>query len=77
MRGKRTMALVPQVVDAVAPVPVMRPGSLTQQESRLRWRWAVGVWVGTRFLAAMEANICIRSTATSRLTAAGDDTLLL
>jgi nitronate monooxygenase len=54
-----TMTLVPQVVDAVAPLPVVAGGGIVDGRgaaAALRLG-AVGVWVGTRFLAAQEANI--------------------
>jgi nitronate monooxygenase len=71
-----TMTLVPQVVDAVSPLPVLAGGGIVD------WRGAAaahalgaaGVWVGTRFLAAMEADIHRRYQELV-LTSDGDDTL--
>jgi nitronate monooxygenase len=54
-----TFALVPQVVDAVGPLPVIAAGGIADQRgvAAARALGAQGVWVGTRFLAAKEANI--------------------
>jgi nitronate monooxygenase len=54
-----TMTLVPQVVDAVTPLPVLAGGGIADQRGVKAAvdLGAVGVWVGTRFLAAQEANI--------------------
>ncbi len=54
-----TMTLVPQVVDAVAPLPVVAGGGIADGRgaSAALSLGAAGVWVGTRFLAAREANI--------------------
>jgi NAD(P)H-dependent flavin oxidoreductase YrpB (nitropropane dioxygenase family) len=54
-----TMTLVPQVVDAVAPLPVVAGGGIIDKRGAAAALslGAVGVWVGTRFLAAREANI--------------------
>ena len=53
------MALVPQVVDAVAPVPVLAAGGIADARgvAAALALGAKGVWVGTRCLAAEEANI--------------------
>jgi nitronate monooxygenase len=53
------MALVPQVVDAVAPIPVLAAGGIADRRgvAAATALGAAGVWVGTRFLAATEANI--------------------
>ena len=53
------MALLPQVVDAVAPVPVLAAGSIADARgvAAALALGANGVWVGTQFLAAEEANI--------------------
>jgi enoyl-[acyl-carrier protein] reductase II len=52
-----TMALVPQVVDAVAPVPVVAAGGVADGRGLLAALalGACGVWVGTRFVATKEA----------------------
>jgi nitronate monooxygenase len=54
-----TLALVPRVVDAVAPVPVVAAGGISDGRgvAAVLALGAVGVWVGTRFLAAREAEI--------------------
>jgi NAD(P)H-dependent flavin oxidoreductase YrpB (nitropropane dioxygenase family) len=54
-----TFALLPQAVDAVAPMPVVAAGSVTDGRG-LAAALAFGcqgVWVGTRFLATPEADI--------------------
>ncbi len=52
-----TMALVPQVVDAVAPVPVVAAGGIADGRGLVAALalGACGVWVGTRFVATREA----------------------
>jgi enoyl-[acyl-carrier protein] reductase II len=52
-----TMALVPQVVDAIAPVPVVAAGGIADGRGLLAALalGACGVWVGTRFVATKEA----------------------
>ncbi len=54
-----TMALVPQVVDAVAPLPVIAAGGITDGRglAAALALGADGVNVGTRFLASSEARI--------------------
>ena len=54
-----TFALVPRVVDAVAPVPVVAAGGIADGRglAAALALGAAGVWVGTRFLAASEAAI--------------------
>jgi NAD(P)H-dependent flavin oxidoreductase YrpB (nitropropane dioxygenase family) len=54
-----TLALVPRVVDAVAPTPVVAAGGIADGRglAAVLALGAVGVWVGTRFLAASEAAI--------------------
>jgi nitronate monooxygenase len=54
-----TMALVPQVVDAVAPVPVVAAGGIADGRglAAALALGAQGVWCGTAFLATHEANI--------------------
>jgi enoyl-[acyl-carrier protein] reductase II len=53
-----TMALVPQVVDAIAPVPVVAAGGIADGRGLVAALslGAAGVWVGTRFVATQEAN---------------------
>jgi nitronate monooxygenase len=53
-----TMALVPQVVDAVAPTPVVAAGGVGDGRGIIAALalGAIGVWVGTAFLVSKEAN---------------------
>lgn len=71
-----TMALVPQVVDAVAPLPVLAAGGIADRRgvAAAAALGAAGVWVGTRFLAATEANIHDHYQARV-IASSGDDTL--
>jgi nitronate monooxygenase len=54
-----TMALVPAVVDAVAPTPVIAAGGIADGRglAAALSLGASGVWIGTRFLASAEANV--------------------
>lgn len=54
-----TMALVPSVVDAVAPVPVVAAGGIADGRglAAALALGASGAWIGTRFLASSEAAI--------------------
>jgi nitronate monooxygenase len=54
-----TLALVPRVVDAVDPVPVVAAGGIADGRglAAVLALGAAGAWVGTRFLAAQEASI--------------------
>jgi nitronate monooxygenase len=54
-----TLALVPRVVDAVAPVPVVAAGGIADGRglAAALALGAAGGWIGTRFLAATEAAI--------------------
>ena len=54
-----TMALLPAVVDAVAPVPVVAAGGIADGRgfAAALALGASGVWIGTRFLASTEASI--------------------
>ena len=54
-----TMALVPAVVDAVAPVPVLAAGGIVDGRgiAAALALGAHGVWIGTRFLLAEEAPL--------------------
>jgi len=54
-----TLALVPQVVDAVSPVPVLAAGGLGDARgvAAALTLGAKGVWIGTAFLASQESNI--------------------
>lgn len=53
-----TFSLVPQVVDAVAPTPVLAAGGVGDGRGLVAALalGAVGAWVGTRFLATHEAS---------------------
>jgi nitronate monooxygenase len=53
------IALLPQVVDAVDPLPVIAAGGIADRRgvAAVCALGAAGVWVGTRFLSATEANI--------------------
>ncbi len=53
-----TLALVPQVVDAVAPIPVLAAGGVGDGRgiAASLALGADGVWVGTAFLVSKEAN---------------------
>lgn len=52
-----TMALVPSVVDAVSPVPVVAAGGIADGRglAAVLALGASGAWIGTRFLASEEA----------------------
>ncbi len=54
-----TMALVPQIVDAVSPTPVLAAGGIGDGRGLVAALalGAVGIWVGTRFVATKEAGI--------------------
>ena len=54
-----TMALIPQVVDAVAPIPVLGAGGITDGRgvAAALMLGADGAWVGSAFLATHEAGI--------------------
>ena len=54
-----TMALVPAVVDAVSPVPVIAAGGIADGRglAAVLALGACGAWIGTRFLASPEAII--------------------
>jgi nitronate monooxygenase len=71
-----TLTLTPQVVDAAAPLPVLAAGGIADPRgvAAALALGASGVWVGTRFLAALEANIhpFYRDLV---LAASGEDTL--
>lgn len=53
-----TMALIPQVIDAVEPIPVLAAGGIGDGRglAGALAMGCVGVWVGTRFLATKEAG---------------------
>jgi NAD(P)H-dependent flavin oxidoreductase YrpB (nitropropane dioxygenase family) len=68
-----TLALVPRVVDAVAPVPVVAAGGIADGRglAAALALGATGAWVGTRFLAASEAGI--HPDYRRRILGAGED----
>jgi len=72
-----TMALVPQVVRAVAPVPVLAAGGIATGEglAAALVLGADGVMVGTRFLATPEAPVA-DGFKRAILTSDGHDTVL-
>ena len=74
--GRGTMALVPAVVDAVAPIPVVAAGGIADGRglAGALMLGAAGVLIGTRFFATPEA--LGHDAARGRIVAAaGDDTL--
>jgi len=54
-----TLALIPQVVDAVSPIPVLAAGGIGDARglAAALALGAKGVWVGTAFLASQETSI--------------------
>jgi len=54
-----TMALLPRVVDAVSPVPVISAGSIADGRgmAAVLMLGADGAWIGTRFAASEESDI--------------------
>ena len=54
-----TMALLPQVIDSVAPIPVLAAGGIGDGRglAAALAMGCVGVWVGTRFLATIEGGV--------------------
>ena len=54
-----TFSLVPAVVDAVSPLPVLAAGGIADARgvAAAFALGASGVWVGTRFVASAEANV--------------------
>ena len=60
MRGEvATMALLPRIVDAVSPVPVICAGGIADGRglAAALMLGADGVWLGTRFAASTESTI--------------------
>lgn len=72
-RGPSTLALVPIIVDTVAPVPVVAAGGIADGRglAAALMLGAAGALIGTRFCAAREAQI--GEAARSRLLAAGTE----
>src|SRR5262249_48682961 len=54
-----TLPLVPSVVDAVAPIPVVAAGGIVDGRglAAVLALGAAGAWIGTRFLASEEASV--------------------
>ena len=54
-----TMALLPQVIDSVAPIPVLAAGGIGDGRGLAASlvMGCAGVWVGTRFLATIEGGV--------------------
>ena len=54
-----TMALLPQVIDSVAPIPVLAAGGIGDGRglAAALVMGCAGVWVGTRFLATIEGGV--------------------
>jgi nitronate monooxygenase len=57
--GVSTLALVPAVVDAVSPIPVIAAGGIADGRglAAVLALGAAGAWVGTRFVASEEAGL--------------------
>jgi nitronate monooxygenase len=72
-----TLALLPAVVDAVAPLPVVAAGGIGDGRAIVGALvgGAEGVWIGTRFLATHEAGVG-EDHKRAVLRAGADDTLL-
>jgi nitronate monooxygenase len=72
-----TLPLVPAVVDAIAPVPVVAAGGIADGRgiAAALMLGAEGVWLGTRFVACLESGVS--DTYRTRVVGAGaDDTVL-
>lgn len=72
-----TLTLVPAVVDAVTPLPVIAAGGIGDGRgiAAALVLGAEGAWIGTRFLACPEAGVSDAHKA-AVLRASGDDTVL-
>lgn len=72
-----TMPLVPKVVDAVAPIPVVAAGGIADGRgvAAALMLGAEGVWLGTRFLGTHECGVSDRYKARV-VEATGEDTVL-
>ena len=72
-----TLPLVPAVIDAVAPIPVVAAGGIADGRgiAAALMLGADGVWIGTRFLATTECGVS--DSYKARVVAAtGNDTVL-
>ncbi len=72
-----TLPLVPRVVDAVAPIPVVAAGGIADGRgiAAALMLGAEGVWIGTRFLATPECGVS-DAYKTRVINATGEDTVL-
>ena len=72
-----TLPLVPRVVDAVAPIPVVAAGGIADGRGMAAalMLGAEGVWLGTRFLGTYECGVSDRYKARV-VESTGDDTVL-
>jgi nitronate monooxygenase len=72
-----TLTLVPAVVDAVAPIPVLAAGGIADGRAiaAALMLGAEGVWIGTRFLATHECGVSDAHKA-AVIAATTDDTIL-
>ena len=72
-----TLTLVPAVVDAVAPIPVLAAGGIADGRAiaAALMLGAEGVWIGTRFLATHECGVSDAHKA-AVIDATTDDTIL-
>ncbi|MGQ9655591.1 MAG: NAD(P)H-dependent flavin oxidoreductase [Thermodesulfobacteriota bacterium] len=72
-----TMALIPQVIDAVEPIPVLAAGGIGDGRglAGALAMGCVGVWVGTRFLATEEAG-SLEANKKRIVEAADEDTVV-
>ncbi|MGZ4716618.1 MAG: nitronate monooxygenase [Acidimicrobiales bacterium] len=73
--GRSTIGLVPAIVDAVAPLPVVAAGGIADGRglAAALMLGAAGITLGTRLLATTEA-ICDPTAAELLVTRRGDDT---
>ena len=72
-----TLPLVPAVVDAVAPIPVIAAGGIADGRgiAAALMLGAEGVWLGTRFIATTESGVSDAYRARV-ITSSADDTVL-
>jgi len=72
-----TLPLVPAVVDAVAPVPVVAAGGIADGRgiAAALMLGAEGVWLGTRFVATLESGV-FAAYRDRVVAASADDTVL-
>lgn len=72
-----TLSLVPAVIDAVAPLPVVAAGGIADGRglAAVLMLGAEGAWIGTRFVASREGSIA-RWVKEEVVRAGADDTVL-